>query len=439
MNLKTITRNAEEYTRARSQDLYKVHRNLDSTLHPFQKAREYARALNSVKVSRLMAKPFLGALSGHIDGIYAMEVHPSQLTTVYSGSGDGEVRMWDMSTKETLWKVQAHDGVATGVSVCPVSDVLISVGNDRNICLWDTHKQSPLLSISREHAVTDVSHHRRNPLFATSSTCVELWDHTRSTPTSVFKWGEETVTSVSFNQAETNILASCGSERTIALYDIRQRSTMTKVTLALRSNALRWNPMEPFHFAVANEDHNCYIFDMRNLGQARNVYKDHVSAVMDVDVSPTGRELVTGSYDKSIRIFDIKSGHSKEVFHTSRMQHVQAVRYSMDSKFILSGSDDGNIRLWRAVASDRLGSKTAREKDALRYNQKLVEKFKHMPEIKRINRQRNVPKHIQSVRQRKNVMIQSEKKRRENERLHTAPENVVRKPEKQKVVVQQHV
>jgi len=41
--------------------------------------------------------------------------------------------------------------------------------------------------------------------------------------------------------------------------------------------------------------------------------QDFVSAVMDVDYSPTGREFVAGSYDRSIRIFGFNSGHSKEV------------------------------------------------------------------------------------------------------------------------------
>ena len=31
--------------------------------------------------------------------------------------------------------------------------------------------------------------------------------------------------------------------------------------------------------------------------------QDFVSAVMDVDYAPTGREFVAGSYDRSVRIF----------------------------------------------------------------------------------------------------------------------------------------
>jgi hypothetical protein len=41
--------------------------------------------------------------------------------------------------------------------------------------------------------------------------------------------------------------------------------------------------------------------------------QDFVSAVMDVDYSPTGREFVAGSYDRSVRIFGYNAGHSREV------------------------------------------------------------------------------------------------------------------------------
>ena len=78
--------------------------------------------------------------------------------------------------------------------------------------------------------------------------------------------------------------------------------------------------MEAFNFAAASEDHNIYIYDMRKMNRALKILKDHVSAVLDVDFSPTGLELVTGSYDRSIRIFRSREGHSREVYHTKRMQ-----------------------------------------------------------------------------------------------------------------------
>jgi WD repeat and SOF domain-containing protein 1 len=48
-----------------------------------------------------------------------------------------------------------------------------------------------------------------------------------------------------------------------------------------------------------------YAFDMRNLKRPLNVHLDHTSAVIDVAYAPTGREFVSGSYDKTLRIFGV--------------------------------------------------------------------------------------------------------------------------------------
>ena len=98
-----------------------------------------------------------------------------------------------------------------------------------------------------------------------------------------------------------------------------------------------------------------YTFDMRNLRHPLIIHMDHTMAVIDCDYSPTGREIVSGSYDKTLRIFDVGQGRSREVYHTKRMQRVLCVQWSGDNKYILSGSDEMNIRLWKANASEKLG------------------------------------------------------------------------------------
>ncbi len=99
MKVKIISHDPEQFTRSRSNDLYKITRNYDPTLHPFEKAREYTRALNSVKLERLFAKPFVDSLSGHRDAVYCTAKHPRNLTAFASGSADGEVRLWSLSKR----------------------------------------------------------------------------------------------------------------------------------------------------------------------------------------------------------------------------------------------------------------------------------------------------------------------------------------------------
>ncbi len=71
-----------------------VPRNYDPTLHPFEAPREYSRALNAVKLERVFAKPFLGSLDGHKDGVHCMCKCPDKLAIMLSGACDGEVSIY---------------------------------------------------------------------------------------------------------------------------------------------------------------------------------------------------------------------------------------------------------------------------------------------------------------------------------------------------------
>lgn len=63
-------------------------RNLQPENHPFERAREYTRALNAVKMERMMAKPFVAQLgTGHVEGVYSIAKDPNNLDRFGSGSG----------------------------------------------------------------------------------------------------------------------------------------------------------------------------------------------------------------------------------------------------------------------------------------------------------------------------------------------------------------
>ena len=66
-------------------------RNYDPALHPFEVPREYVKALNATKLERVFAKPFIGNLDGHSDGISCLAKHPKRLSLLLSGAYDGEV------------------------------------------------------------------------------------------------------------------------------------------------------------------------------------------------------------------------------------------------------------------------------------------------------------------------------------------------------------
>lgn len=124
MKVKAINRSEEEFTRERAQDLKKVHRNYDPTLHQFSQATEYTRALNAAKLDRVFAKPFLAALT-HTDGITSLARNPRTLNSLLAGSADGEIRIWDIPAQRTLRQLLGHKGVRVVLSgLCAVRAVL---------------------------------------------------------------------------------------------------------------------------------------------------------------------------------------------------------------------------------------------------------------------------------------------------------------------------
>ena len=100
---------------------------------------------------------------------------------------------------------------------------------------------------------------------------------------------------------------------------MRSRSNLAKTLLTNKSSCVDWNPMEPFNFICGNEDSNIYAFDIRKMDIVKNIHKDHIGAVMTVDYSPTGKEFVSGSFDKTVKIFEVTKGFSRETYHGKRV------------------------------------------------------------------------------------------------------------------------
>lgn len=278
---------------------------------------------------------------------------------------------------------------------------------------------------SRAGPLSSITAHYREPRFATASAGVEIWDETRTSPLQTLSLSVDSLHCVRYNPVEVNILASAGADRSITLYDIRANVAIRRLVLKMRTNDISWNPMEAFNFTAANDDHNCYTYDMRKLGKhgALTVHKDHVAAVMSVDYSPTGQEFVTGSYDKTIRIFPHTVGKSREVYHTKRMQRVFAVNFSLDGSYVVSGSDDGDVRVWKSERSRPLKPLFRSEKEKVQASEKLIERYQGLPEVRKIAKKRHLPGHVKTMQTTKQIMKRSQKRKERNIRRHTKPEN----------------
>merc|ERR1712226_337486 len=207
--------------------------------------------------------------------------------------------------------------------------------------------------------------------------------------------------------------------------------------MGMRSNGVRWNPMQPMNFTVANEDCNLYTFDMRKLTKAIGWHWDHVLPVLDLCYSSTGQEFVSASYDQTVRLWSVDASRSRDVYHAKRMQRVLCCAFSPDCRFVLSGSEDTNVRVWKTRSDQKLGVLTEREKHAVAYRDKLVEKFSRLPEIKRIKRHSHVPKFVKSMSTKRRTMRDARARKDSNRRKHSKPGTVPHVPHKKRHVIKE--
>nr|ACU18411.1 unknown [Glycine max] len=136
MKVKVISRSVDEFTRERSQDLQRVFRNYDPSLRPQEKAVEYVRAVNAVKLDKIFARPFIGALDGHVDAVSCMTRNPSQLKGIFFSSMDGDIRLWDLAARRTVCRFPGHRGAVRGLTASTDGRILVSCGTDCTIRLW---------------------------------------------------------------------------------------------------------------------------------------------------------------------------------------------------------------------------------------------------------------------------------------------------------------
>eukprot|EP00963_Diacronema_lutheri_P001395 scaffold86_cov338-Pavlova_lutheri.AAC.58 len=97
------------------------------------------------------------------------------------------------------------------------------------------------------------------------------------------------------------------------------------------------------------------IFRVRPVTRCSGSMKGHSEAVLSVQFSPNGRELASGSGDKTVRFWDLNMQLPKHE-GTGHTGWVLCVAWSPDAQWVASGSMDCCIRLWDPKTGSTVGS-----------------------------------------------------------------------------------
>jgi WD40 repeat protein len=161
-----------------------------------------------------------------------------------------------------------------------------------------------------------------------------------------FSFEREKDDRVHLSPCSTLLLVKNGAR--VSIYNLKSRKLVYKGNAA--ASLIEFSMARKSVFFAQSSEGETRFQEVTSEGvvSARPHFK-HQSAVTAFCIDEAGRRLCTASRDSVIRVFSFDSsaqGTNRMVAKVSNIGTVNAIRFSPDGKWLLTGSDDGTARIW---------------------------------------------------------------------------------------------
>ncbi len=105
--------------------------------------------------------------------------------------------------------------------------------------------------------------------------------------------------------------------------------------------------------ASGSSDKTVKLWDVKT-GNVKGTLEGHASGLYSLSYSPDGKTLASGSDDRTIKLWDAKTGKERTTLR-GHVKSVMSVAYSPNGRTLVSGSYDKSCKLWAVPPADTLG------------------------------------------------------------------------------------
>jgi len=282
------------------------------------------------------------AFEGHTDYVESVAI-TADARYGLSGSCDKTLRLWDLATGECIRVFEGHTySVRVYVAITADARYSLSGGWDKNLRLWDLTTGECIRTFKGHTDYVEsvaISADARYGLSGSEDKTLRLWDITRGEPVEGIivkprstKEIEEnhSLFMIKLDKARDALDAGAFKEAVILSEEAR------RVSGYFHSSAVR----DIFQRAGKKGIRNCLRY-----GLSQRAFEGHTSSVKSVAISADARYGLSGSWNKTLRLWDLATGECIRVFegHTG---YVESVAITTDARYGLSGSWDKTLRLW---------------------------------------------------------------------------------------------
>lgn len=278
------------------------------------------------------------------------------------GAGDWTIRVMDLANAGVMRTLEGHSGIVRSLALSPDSATLISGGDDSLVRVWSLDTGTTMLELHGHtesvEAVAFAATAKR-AISGSRDRTLCLWNLQTGAPLQVLKGHSGFVRAIAFS-ATTGRVVSGSTDRTIRHWNIESRSVDKSADghseavsrLAISSDGSRavsgaggpdllvWNTGDPDEGNPQAADRQAAVAP-----HAVGHLEGHTGRIQAVEMTVDGRLAVTGSRDRTLRIWDldrtlttrILKGHTREILD---------LQISADGRRVVSLSRDRTVRIW---------------------------------------------------------------------------------------------
>ena len=306
----------------------------------------------SIKLWHITEEKYLRVYNGHRDTITSISINKDG-TQMFSGSKDFTVRLWDIDTTRNVGTFRGHTDSVNSVCFGPKGRFGISGSSDRKVIFWDI-KTGAILRTLKDHAgavlAVTLSADGRFALSGGVDGVLKVWDLVSGRCIRTFDDNNSDILSLCFSVDAKYALAGC-ADGLIRQWDVSPHRKVYEATKML-TPVVKSETILAAEMAVRQGLKQSQA--ALDKGKLSNALK-HLRHARSQTGFNRRREVMvawTALYPK----MKLKGflGAWKDTVLVGHEKDVRDVCISKDTKYILSGADDNDIRVWEVSTGECL-------------------------------------------------------------------------------------
>lgn len=290
-------------------------------------------------------------LKGHEGIVHALLFSPNG-ERLFSAGKDGTLRTWSIRGESAIFPASGKRPQAFAFSADGRHLAIGGSDGGLRVCTTDVEAFS-VKETKVEGPISGLSFlsDDRSVVFALGTPAKEIgvtagsirfwdWQENRLRPLPVDIAPTIAVRDLAFLAAH-RLMAWATRNNMLTIWPIT-RSTVTRLNLKNPCRSIALSPDGKTLAATA--DWKVLLFDIERKHE-RATLNEHKGMVGNVAFSPDGRHLLTGSWDKSVRVWDASNGRELASYHFP-IGRVGTVAYAPDGLRAAAAGDEGTIIVW---------------------------------------------------------------------------------------------